>query len=262
MLGKLVIIAIILTTFMNVEAKKQPSFKPTNKPETKHSPVKKSPTSKPLTTHSIHVKSPTNKPVKSSANKPVKNKDDDNKSDDDNKPVKNKDDDNKQATLKPSLKPTIAIKTFLTKTSAAPSLEPTVNILTGAGLSNFLFACSNNGYATEFLGRAGWGLDQIGIVCSDGTKPGSFGGPGGNGFDVSNTAGFTSLDFYAGGSAGLGGFILNHDSNNFLFGENRGPWQGTLQSNSCPPGKLITAISGTYSYSYGSTTVQSLEIKC
>ena len=278
----ILVIAIFLTTFMNVEAKKQPSFKPTNKPVTKHSPTSKpvtkhSPTSKPVKTQSKPVKSPTNKPVKSSANKPVKNKDDDNQPVNVYPSATGKKPDcetgkRKQPTVEPSLEPSAApsIEPTLEPISAAPSIEPsletsaapiTSNAFSGVGLSNFLFACSNNGYITNFFGRAGWGLDQIGIICSDGTKPGSFGGPGGNGFDVSNIAGFTSLDIYVGGSAGLGGFILNHNII-YTFGQNRGPWQGNLKSNSCPPGKVLTAISGTYSFSDGSTTVQSLEFTC
>lgn len=68
----------------------------------------------------------------------------------------------------------------------------------GGGGSPYALVCGENAYVTEFDGRSGSLIDNIGITCSDGTKLGPKGGAGGGAFNVANPGGFEKLTVRAG----------------------------------------------------------------
>ena len=130
-------------------------------------------------------------------------------------------------------------------------------------MTSYNLVCPSGQYVTQFYGRSGDGLNQIGIKCSDGSDPGFAGGNGGDAFTSVNTrSGYKSVGIYTSNSAyGSGGFIANGiDASTTAAGLNKGNCAGIFDMQTCPSGQILSGISGTFATVNGYTLIQTLAI--
>ncbi len=127
---------------------------------------------------------------------------------------------------------------------------------TGTGTS-FIMSCPTGAFIVNFFGRVGAILDAVGVVCSDGSTLGPFGGDGGS---LSSTVtcqdGFSSVEVeYDNRNYNAIGRIMVDcaGSPSRLYGYN----SGVVNMFLCPAGQVLRTVQGTVG-----PYIYSLEFSC
>ncbi len=132
-----------------------------------------------------------------------------------------------------------------------------------------MLSCPTGAFIVGFYGRAGAMLDAVGVVCSDGSTLGPFGGTGGSSSSTATCQnGFTSAqveyvtDY---GWNSIGGILVDcSGSRSSIDGFNT----GVVSDFTCPAGQVLQSLRGTEGVGSGSYShcacrvVYSMQLSC
>ncbi len=112
--------------------------------------------------------------------------------------------------------------------------------------ASFALSCPASAFIVNFYGRVGAMLDAVGVVCSDGSTLGPFGGTGGGSSSTATCQnGFSSVrvEFVTDyGWNSIGGIVTDcSGSRSSLDGYN----SGVVTEFACPTGQVLQAVRGT-----------------
>jgi hypothetical protein len=123
----------------------------------------------------------------------------------------------------------------------------------------FSFVCPPKAIVTSVFGGFGWGINSLGIGCSDGSVSARAGDPDREiAFNGACSTGFSNVQVWGGARCGLGriqpwckGVKVNGNipasDTPMGFGLNLGCWKGVgEQVHECPPPSKIVGIEGKY----------------
>ena len=123
---------------------------------------------------------------------------------------------------------------------------------TSAGAS-FTWSCPSGAFIVRFVGLAGAMLDAVGVVCSDGSTSGPFGGVGGSSSNTDTCQnGFSSVQIEYVTDSGwnaIGGIMVDcYGSRSSIDGYN----SGDVNVFTCPAGQVLQRVRGTEGVGTGS----------